>query len=128
MTQSKYLCNIYILPEISSYFSEDIFDNLRDDINTFSNYDNPLMICGGLNARTSNLQDFMSDIDKHNIHDSVTIQTELQFRRIHLEEATIQRLTLPLPSVLVPTPFAMWGVGWTPMLSQNPFPHELEIL
>ena len=70
----------------SPYFSGDIFYNLRDDINTFSNYNNPLMMCGDLNARTSNLQDFISDIRKHNIHDSVTIQT------INVEEAMIQRL------------------------------------
>ena len=70
------ICAIYIPPEISPCFSGDIFDNVRDDINTYSNYDNPLMICGDLNARTSNLQDFISDIDKHNIHDSVTVQTD----------------------------------------------------
>ena len=35
------------------------------------------MICGDLNARTSNLQDFISDIDKHNIHDSVQTDTPL---------------------------------------------------
>ena len=39
------------------------------------------MICGDLNARTSNLQDFISDIDKHNIHDSVTVQTDTPRRR-----------------------------------------------
>ena len=72
------ICAIYIPPETSPYFSEDIFDNIRDDINTFSNYDNPLMICDDLNARANNLQDFISDIDKHNIHDSVTVP--LRFR------------------------------------------------
>ena len=53
------ICAIYIPSETSPYFSGDIFDNLRDDINTFSNYDNPLMICGDLNAGTSNVQDFV---------------------------------------------------------------------
>ena len=33
------------------------------------------MIFGDINARTSNLQDFISVIDKSNIHDNVTIQT-----------------------------------------------------
>ena len=75
-TKHLNICAIYIPPETSPYFSGVIFDNIRDDINTFSNYDNPLMICGDLNAQTSNLQDFISDIDKHNIHDSVTVQTD----------------------------------------------------
>ena len=38
------ICAIYIPLETSLHFSEDIFDNLRDDINTFSNHDNPLRI------------------------------------------------------------------------------------
>ena len=75
-TNHPNICAIYIPPETSPYFSGDIFDNIRDDINTYSNYNNPLMICGDLNARTSNLQDFISDIDKHNIYDSVTVQTD----------------------------------------------------
>ena len=58
------ICAIYIPPETSPYLSGNIFDNLRDDMNTVSNYDDPLMICGDLNARTSNLQDFILDIDK----------------------------------------------------------------
>ena len=58
------ICPIYIPPETSPCFSGDIFDNLRDDINTFSNYDNPLTICGDLNARMSNLQDFISAIHR----------------------------------------------------------------
>ena len=45
------ICAIHIPPETSPYFSGHIFDNFRDDINTFSNCDNPLMICGDLNAR-----------------------------------------------------------------------------
>ena len=53
--------------------------------NTFSNYDNPLMICGDLNARTKNLQDIISDIDQHNIHDSVTIQMDTPRRSYNSE-------------------------------------------
>ena len=82
------ICAIYIiLPETSLYFSGDIFDNLGDDINTLSNHDNSLMICGDLNVRTSNLQDFISDIDKHNILDRITIQMDTP-RRSYYSEIT----------------------------------------
>ena len=38
-------------------------------------------------------------------------------------------LTLPLQSLLVPTPYTgEGGKGRTPLLSQKPFPHEREIL
>ena len=34
------------------------------------------MICGDLNAQTSNVQDFVSDLDKYDIQDSVTVQMD----------------------------------------------------
>ena len=59
--QTKYLfvCGVYIPPEMSSYFDEEIFEELENDILNLSKKGN-IMLLEDVNARTSNLKDFVS--------------------------------------------------------------------
>ena len=54
-----FLCGIYIPPEKSVYFEDDIFDKLENDIPFFKSKGN-VIILGDFNARTSNLPDYVS--------------------------------------------------------------------
>ena len=76
---------IYIPPESSPYFYDTIFDNVRDDINNFSCQGNPIMICGDLNARTSNVNDFISISDKYCSNNSITTQIDTSRQNIDPE-------------------------------------------
>ena len=80
-----YICAIYIPPESSPYFDDIIFDNVRDDINNFSCQGNPIMICGDFNAKTSNVNDFISISDKHCPDNFITTQINTSRRNIDPE-------------------------------------------
>ena len=54
-----FLCGVYIPPEKSTYFEEEIFDELEADILSFSSKGNT-MVLGDFNARTSKMRDFVS--------------------------------------------------------------------
>ncbi|CAB3994131.1 Hypothetical predicted protein [Paramuricea clavata] len=58
-TKNLFICGVYIPPERSSYFDEDIFHNLENDVVYFSKKGN-VMLLGDFNARTSKLEDFVS--------------------------------------------------------------------
>ena len=49
-----FLCGVYIPPDKSAYFEKEIFDELENDIASFSSRGN-VMILGDLNARTERL-------------------------------------------------------------------------
>ena len=53
------ICGIYIPPEKSPYFDEEIFNELENDIIYFSSKGNILLL-GDFNARTGKLDDFIS--------------------------------------------------------------------
>ena len=80
-----YICATYIPPESSPYFDDTIFDNVRDDMNNFSCQGNPIMICGDFNARTSNVNDFISISDKHCPNNSITTKIDTSRRNIDPE-------------------------------------------
>ncbi len=54
-----FLCGVYIPPEKSDYFDDEIFDELENDITSFARKGN-VMILGDLNARTATSADFIS--------------------------------------------------------------------
>ena len=53
-----YLCGIYIPPEKTTYFDTEIFDNLENEITSFS-AKGDVMLVGDFNARTGKLNDFI---------------------------------------------------------------------
>jgi hypothetical protein len=53
-----YLCGIYIPPEKTTYFDTEIFDNLENEITSFSEKGD-VMLVGDFNARTGKLNDFI---------------------------------------------------------------------
>ncbi|CAB4003557.1 Hypothetical predicted protein [Paramuricea clavata] len=55
-----FLCGVYIPPEKSVYFENEIFDELKNDIVSFESRGN-VMILGDFNARTCKLEDFISN-------------------------------------------------------------------
>ena len=61
-----YLCVCYIPPITSPYFNEEIFDDLNEDINNFSNSQSSLLLCGDLNTRTGNIPDFICNTEDGN--------------------------------------------------------------
>lgn len=54
-----FICGVYIPPEKSVYFDNEIFEQLENDIISFSSK-GKTMILGDFNARTSKLDDFVS--------------------------------------------------------------------
>ena len=54
-----FLCGVYIPPIKSTYFDQEIFENLEADILHYSQKGN-VMLLGDFNARTSKLEDFIS--------------------------------------------------------------------
>ncbi|CAB4018460.1 Hypothetical predicted protein [Paramuricea clavata] len=58
-TKDLFVCGVYIPPEMSPYFDDEIFEELENDILNFSKKGN-IMLLGDFNARTSNLKDFVS--------------------------------------------------------------------
>ena len=69
LNSNLYICGVYISPEKSRYFENEIFDELEKDIASFSSKGN-IMLLGDFNARTGTLEDFISK-DKNNlIHDT----------------------------------------------------------
>jgi hypothetical protein len=59
LTKDLFVCGVYIPPEMSPYFDDEIFEELENDIVNFSKKGN-IMLLGDFNARTSNLKDFVS--------------------------------------------------------------------
>jgi hypothetical protein len=59
-TKDLFIYGVYIPPERSSYYDEEIFDDLENDIVYFSKKGN-VMLLGDFNARTSKLEDFVSN-------------------------------------------------------------------
>ena len=57
-SKDLFICGIYIPPDKSLYFDENVFDNLENDIAYFSSLGN-VILCGDLNARTGNYNDFV---------------------------------------------------------------------
>ena len=49
-------------------------------------------------------------------------------RAQRLKKVSVGSVTLPLPGLLAPTPYTKGGRSDSPLLSQKPLPHELEIL
>jgi endonuclease/exonuclease/phosphatase (EEP) superfamily protein YafD len=54
-----FVCGVYIPPEKSVYFENEIFDELENDIAQSSSKGN-IIILGDFNARTNTLEDFIS--------------------------------------------------------------------
>ena len=76
-----YICASYIPPESSPYFNNDIFHDIREDINKFGSLNNPIMLCGDFNARTGNLVDFIPYLgDKHDAQ-NMNVPTQVNTQR-----------------------------------------------
>ena len=72
-----YLCACYIPPITSPYFNEELFHDLNEDINNFSNSQSPLLLCGDLNSRTGNIPDFTCNTKDGNLlTDQITTQID----------------------------------------------------
>ena len=64
-----YVCGTYIPPEKSKYFNLEIFEELENDIIHFSSNANVITL-GDFNARTSKLEDFISNDGSNHINDT----------------------------------------------------------
>ena len=56
-----FFCALYIPPENSAYFDEDIFSHIYEDVLHFQEKDYCFIMVGDFNARTSNKPDFVDD-------------------------------------------------------------------
>ena len=56
---SLYICAVYMPPDSSPYFKDDIFYDLNSDINDLINSKIPTLLCGDFNGRTGSLLDFI---------------------------------------------------------------------
>ena len=63
-----YICGTYIPPEKSNYFDPEIFEEIEQDIITFSTRGN-IIILGDLNARTGKINECLSDDGHTHIQD-----------------------------------------------------------
>ena len=73
-------------PISSPYFNEDIFHDLNEDINNFSNSQSPLLLCGDLNSRTGNIPDFIRNTkDGNSLTDQITTQIDTYRRNFDSE-------------------------------------------
>lgn len=64
-----FICGVYIPPEKSVYFENEIFDEFENDILCFASKGN-IMILGDFNARTGTLEDHISKDGNNFINDS----------------------------------------------------------
>ena len=62
LSHDIFLCSLYSPPENSKYFSEDIWDDIKDDLLSMTTNDTPTIIIGDMNARTGALADHFSQI------------------------------------------------------------------
>ena len=54
-----FICGLYILPENSRYFDDEIFNNLENDMETYTKKGNMILL-GDFNARTGMYKDNVS--------------------------------------------------------------------
>ena len=61
-----YICAVYVPPESSPYFSDEIFHDLSTEISGLAKSKIPVILCGDFNARTGNMLDCTPNTgDKH---------------------------------------------------------------
>ena len=59
-------CAVYVPPESSLYFSDEIFHDLNTEISSLAKSKIPVILCGDFNARTGNTLDYIPHTgDKH---------------------------------------------------------------
>ena len=80
-TNTLYICALYIPSESSPYFTNDIFHDIRDDINKFGALNNPIMLCGDFNARTGNLVDFIPYLGEKQDTQNMNVPTQVNTQR-----------------------------------------------
>ena len=61
LTENLKLCVLYAPPSSSSYCKKCIFDELPNDLLTYSSNNRPTALLGDFNARTAELLDYMED-------------------------------------------------------------------
>ena len=81
-----YLCACYMPPITSPYFNKEIFHDLNENINNFSNSQSPLLLCRDLNPRTGYIPDFICNTkDANSLTDQITTQTDTYRRNFDSE-------------------------------------------
>ncbi|CAB4026919.1 Hypothetical predicted protein [Paramuricea clavata] len=70
-TNDLFICGVYIPPQNSRYFDEEILDDLENDVVYFSKKGN-VMLLWYFNARTSKLEDFVSIKEENTFINDIT--------------------------------------------------------
>ena len=78
-----FICTIYIPPENSNYFEDDILSNIHNDMLQFQAENSKFVMVGDFNARTSNLPDFNNESGNEFIS-SQSINSQIQLKEIIL--------------------------------------------
>ena len=92
-TNHLYLCACYIPPVTSSCFNKEIFHDLNEDINNFSDSQSPLLLYGNLNFRTRNIPDFIyTTKDGNSLTDQITTQIDTYRRNFDSEVNTMDKI------------------------------------
>ena len=76
-TKYLHVCAVYIPPESSPYFKDDIFDDISNDINNFENLQTPIMLCGDFNSRTGKLLDYVPDKGDEHLKNNLKVTTQI---------------------------------------------------
>ena len=80
-TKYLHICAVYIPPESSPYFKDDIFYDISNDINNFENLQTPIMLCGDFNSRTGKLLDYVPDKEDEHLKNNVKVTTQIVSNR-----------------------------------------------
>ena len=73
-----HICAIYIPPESSPYFKDEIFDNIS---NNFENLHTPIIFCEDFNSRTTELLDYVPDKGNKHLKDHLKVATQIVANR-----------------------------------------------
>ena len=76
-----HICAVYIPPESSPYFKDDIFDDIGNDNNNFENLQTPIMLCGDFNSRTEKLLDYVPEKGDEHLKNNVKVTTQIVSNR-----------------------------------------------
>lgn len=75
LTKDLFICAVYIPPENSPYFSQNMLEDLERDILSFTSHGH-IIILGDLNARTGDYKDYIENDGSHFIQHDLSAQIQ----------------------------------------------------
>ena len=80
-TKYLHICAVYIPPESSPYFKDDILYYISNDINNFENLQTPIMLCGDFSSITGKLLDYVPDKGDEHLKNNLKVTTQIVSNR-----------------------------------------------